>query len=215
MSIRFIDTNPRDPSQSVEFDTRLLEQSESAATPTEWLRLWECSEPIVVVGRATNAQQEVYVDRCQRQGIPIVQRPSGGAAVVAGPGCLMYSVILSLEHRPQLRMIDQAHEFVLGTVARALRNLDQRVEQSGVSDLTIDNLKFSGNSLRCKRDHLLYHGTILYDFRLEQISELLRMPPRQPDYRQQRDHESFVMNFPATANQIQVALKNEWLGSAT
>ena len=27
-------------------------------------------------------------------------------------------------------------------------------------------LKFSGNSLRVRRTHLLYHGTLLYDFSL-------------------------------------------------
>ena len=62
--------------------------------------------------------------------------------------------------------------------------------------------KFSGNSLRMKRTHLLYHGTLLYDFDLGLIEKCLRMPPRQPDYRNARPHGDFVMNVPATRQQL-------------
>ena len=46
------------------------------------------------------------------------------------------------------------------------------VARRGTSDLAIGELKFSGNSVRCKRDTLLYHGTMLYDFDLSLIDEL-------------------------------------------
>jgi lipoate-protein ligase A len=76
----------------------------------------------------------------------------------------------------------------------------------GTSDLVVESRKVSGNSLRCKRDHLLYHGTLLYDFDLTLIGELLRMPPRQPEYRAGRPHGQFVANLPVGADSLRRAL---------
>ena len=73
-----------------------------------------------------------------------------------------------------------------------------------------EDRKFSGNSLRCKREHLLYHGTILYNFPLELISRCLDLPPRQPAYRQQREHAAFVANFPATRDQLIACIQDAW-----
>jgi lipoate-protein ligase A len=76
----------------------------------------------------------------------------------------------------------------------------------GTSDLAIAGRKFSGNSLRCKRDHLLYHGTLLYDFDLTLLGRLLKMPPRQPPYRAGRSHGEFVTNLSLPRDQLVQAL---------
>ena len=46
------------------------------------------------------------------------------------------------------------------------------------------------------RGHLLYHGTVLYDFDIALIGRGLKVAPRQPEYRQGRDHHDFVTNVP-------------------
>jgi lipoate-protein ligase A len=84
------------------------------------------------------------------------------------------------------------------------------VAHRGTSDLAIGAEKFSGNSLRCKRRNLLYHGTLLYALDLPLLEQCLAMPPRQPDYRQNRSHGSFVTNFPADASALRHALQAAW-----
>ena len=64
---------------------------------------------MVVVGRSSQFRVEVRVDACRELGIPVLRRPSGGAAIVAGPGCLMYALVLSYQIRPQLRVLSEAH----------------------------------------------------------------------------------------------------------
>jgi lipoate-protein ligase A len=81
------------------------------------------------------------------------------------------------------------------------------VSLSGISDLTIRDHKFSGNSLRCKRDHLLYHGTILYGFPLENVARYLRTPPREPEYRAGRSHAEFLSNVPADPPTLQQSMR--------
>lgn len=196
--------------ENLALDEALLEEAEDGTGPAQILRLWESPQPAVVVGRASRVEREVQTDECLKRGIPVYRRASGGAAVVIGPGCLMYSVVLSYANFPQLRMIQHAHEHVLGTILDAITPFAPGARFQGTSDLTIDGRKFSGNSLRCKRDHLLYHGTLLYEFPLESISASLRMPPRRPDYRNDRSHDDFVVNLPITANDLRRALANEF-----
>jgi lipoate-protein ligase A len=198
------------PAENLALDEALLETAEEAVAPLEFLRLWEAPEPCVIIGRSSRHASEVRLEACRERGIPVLRRCSGGAAIVAGPGCLMYAVVLSYELRPALRLLDEAHRQILGVVADSLRALVPGVRHEGTSDLALDGRKFSGNSLRCKRSHLLYHGTLLYNFPLDLISECLASPPRQPDYRAGRPHESFVMNLPLACSEMRAALVSGW-----
>jgi lipoate-protein ligase A len=165
---------------------------------------------MVVVGRSSSVSAEVRRDTCRRRGVPILRRSSGGAAIVAAPGCLMYAAVLDLRLRPALRAVDLAHQFVLGTLVAALRPLVADVACAGTSDLAWRGRKVSGNSLRIKREHLVYHGTLLYDLPLELVDELLAIPPRQPDYRQGRAHGEFVANLPAPRSELFAAMVTAW-----
>jgi lipoate-protein ligase A len=184
--------------ENLALDEALLDEAEAAGRPCETLRLWEPAEPLVVVGRSSKIAVEVRLDACRELAIPVLRRISGGAAVVAGPGCLMYAVVLSYRLRPELRAVDRAHQLVLSTLAAALQPFAPGVQCRGISDLALGQRKVSGNSVRCKREHLLYHGTLLYNFRLDLIDRCLRMPPRQPDYRAGRGHAEFVANLPVS-----------------
>jgi lipoate-protein ligase A len=127
----------------------------------------------------------------------------------------MYGVVLSYTEKPELRMLDQAHAFVLSRIAGKLRDLGLAVAPRGTSDLVVGDRKFSGNSLRSKRDHFLYHGTILYDFALDLIGQLLRTPPRQPGYRAGRPHGDFVGNLPLSAPEIRSAIAAAFVAETT
>jgi len=204
--MRYLDLTLPTPAENLALDEALLEEAEMAARPLETLRFWETSENMAVVGRSSRVETEVHQNVCRELGIPILRRPSGGAAIVTGPGCLMYALVLSYQNHPGLRAIAQAHAFVLDTLAKALAPLATGVSFCGTSDLAVGNLKFSGNSMRCRRGHFLYHGTILYDFPLEMISRCLKTPPRMPDYRDGREHDLFLANLPLPAHSIKQAL---------
>jgi lipoate---protein ligase len=196
--------------ENLALDEALLEEAESSASPCETLRLWESRTNVVVVGRSSRIDEEVRRDACRRLDIPVLRRISGGAAVAAGPGCLMYALILNRAWHGGLATMDKVHRFVLGTFAKALEGMAPGVSCQGVSDLAVGGRKFSGNSVRCKRSHLLYHGTLLYNFPLDVIDRCLAMPPRQPEYRNSRPHVEFTRNFPARADDIRKALANAW-----
>jgi len=181
-----------DPSAQLALDEALLVAGRDA------LRVWQFVTPVVVAGRATRIDQEIERLLCHEHRIPILRRCSGGAAVVGGPGCLMYSIVLDLGAEAALRRIDAAHDYVMPRVLTA------------ICDLTWQNRQCSGNSLRITRDAVLYHGTILYDFDLTLVDRYLKMPPRQPDYRAGRVHRAFVTNVPIDADQFGHDLCDVW-----
>lgn len=233
------------PAENVALDEALLEWAE-ANSDAEFLRIWESPHPIVVAGRSSRIAQEVDSAACAERGIPIIRRSSGGAAIVTGPGCLMYAVVLSYAGRPELKDIGRAHRYVLERLTRTLNSYGLQTVRAGTSDLVIADgglrmadsqssdsqsairnrsvlplplgegneasvpRKFSGNSLRAKRTHFLYHGTLLYNFDLGLIATCLRMPSRQPEYRGARSHLDFVANLPLSRQQLIEALDAAW-----
>lgn len=205
-----LDLTLETPAANLALDEALLDTADEAGEPREVLRLWEAPCPLVVLGRASRVAAEVNEVACQTQGVPVLRRCSGGASVVVGPGCLMYSVVLSLRLRPQLQQISAAHCFALQTLGAAIRRLVPEVECQGTSDLTLGARKFSGNSLRVRRTHLLYHGTILYDFPLSLVAACLRPPPRQPVYRQGRPHGQFLINLPVPRTALLQTIAAAW-----
>jgi lipoate---protein ligase len=206
VSMRYLNLTLPTAAENLALDEAMLEEAEAGGEPIETLRLWEPQQPMVVIGRSSRVDAEVRLDVCRELGIPVLRRSSGGLAIVTAPGCLMYAVVLSYQIRPRLRSLDHAHRSVLGTLVSALAALRPGVECRGASDLAIGGRKFSGNSVRCRRNHFLYHGTLLYDFPLPLIERCLAMPPRMPDYRDNRPHEGFVMNLELPCEAIRRAL---------
>jgi lipoate-protein ligase A len=102
------------------------------------------------------------------------------------------------------RFIMEQHRLTLS------RLLGQPVRIQGSTDLTLDNLKFSGNAQRRKRHCLLFHGTFLLDLNLARVERYLAMPPRQPAYRAGRPHSQFLTHLSLPPTTIQEALREVW-----
>jgi lipoate-protein ligase A len=196
--------------EQVAIDEALLELAESTDEFPELIRIWEPSSPLVVIGRSSPIEIEVNLEYCSQHQIPVLRRCSGGQSIVTGPDCLMYAVLLDYRKRPQLRMLERAHEFVMTQMQAAIESIGVETTMQGTSDLTFNGKKFSGNALRCKKNWLVYHGTMLCGFDLETIFSCLRDPIRQPDYRAGRSHQEFLTNLPTTAEALGPAIVQQW-----
>ena len=125
------------PAANLALDEALLDAAEAEGPKAEVLRLWESPQPFAVLGRSSRVELEVDATECSARGIPVLRRSSGGAAIVAGPGCLMYAVVLSYDLRPEARGIHASHAYVLDRIAGALRSHVGTVERAGTSDLVL------------------------------------------------------------------------------
>jgi lipoate-protein ligase A len=175
------------------------------------LRFWQPAQCFVVVGYSNEVAREVNVAACRQAGLGIFRRCSGGGTVLQGPGCLNYSLVLSIDGHPDLASIAGANRLLMERQRAALAELLRRpVEVKGCTDLAIGGLKFSGNAQRRKRHALLFHGTFLLHFDLRQMDRFLQMPSREPDYREGRGHDRFLMNLDVPAPALKEALREAW-----
>src|SRR6267142_3791746 len=132
-----IDISANDAAANLALDEFLLDQNQ------EVLRFWECARPVVVAGRSGVIEEQVRVEACAADGVDVLRRCSGGGAVVLGPGCLNYSLVFSLEVRPEWRDVRRSFCDILNRMAQALG-----AAVCGQSDLVWQGRKVSGNSQR-------------------------------------------------------------------
>lgn len=197
------------PEENLACDEALLEWCENRRDG-EIVRFWESPKYFVALGYSNKVRTEVNQAACRRLAIPILRRPSGGGTVLQGPGCFNYSLILEI-HDGHSRNISSTNRYVMDRMKKALEPLlGPDIEIQGDTDLTFQSLKFSGNAQRRRRHFLLFHGTFLLRFDFDLIEKILRMPARQPDYRQDRSHPDFLMNLCLPAPLIRQAIQDEW-----
>lgn len=184
----------------------LLEREESPARGNI-LRVWKMDNLAVAMGSGGKINEEVFYAVCRREGVEVQRRSSGGGTVVVGPGCLLYTVVLDSEADPALGTIAGSYERILDPLAIGLSRPGRPVARKGISDLAVDDLKISGSAQQRKRRFVLHHGTLLLDMDLSHLARLLPQPPRQPDYRLDRDHGAFTTNLGLTEEEAVSALR--------
>jgi len=199
------------PAENIACDEALLHLCESGSMD-EVLRFWESSTPFVVVGYGNHVDVEVNRSACEKDGVAILRRCSGGGAVAQGPRCLNYSLVLQIDRHAELASITAANCHIMKRNAAAVSKLlGKKVSVEGYTDLALDGKKFSGNAQRRKRTHLLFHGTfLLAEFDLTLMSRYLNHPSREPDYRGTRTHDDFVASLALDSGQVKSALREEW-----
>jgi lipoate-protein ligase A len=208
--MKFADRTFASPEENLACDEVLLDLCEDGAGE-EILRFWEPKDYFVVLGYSNPAGTEARLGRCAEDGIPVLRRCSGGGTVLQGPRCLNYSLILSVSSRPELKRLGDSNQGIMERNRRALEELAGKpVAVQGVTDLTLGGRKFSGNAQRRRRNSLLFHGTVLFDFDFARVGRYLNHPSKEPDYRGRRDHGDFLAPFPSSAEAVKGALRRAW-----
>ena len=208
--MQFLDLTLSTPPENLACDEALLDLCEQNGEH-EILRFWESPQHFLVLGYSNKSATEVNLDSARRSGVPVLRRCTGGGAVLQGPGCLNYSLILRIPDSGALAHITDTNASLMLRHKEALRPiLGDTVEVRGTSDLALGALKFSGNAQRRKRKFLLFHGTILQNLDIELVERLLPTPSRQPDYRHNRPHREFLANVEVDSASLKLALRHQW-----
>lgn len=208
--MKYLELTFADPESNLACDEALLNLFDTEHIDDGLLRLWEPENFFVVLGHSNRIRAEANIPACVAAGIPILRRMSGGGAVVQGPGCLNYSLILDYKTH-DVGNIEAGFRYVLERHRQcfgALISDDIRID--GISDLTIAGRKFSGNAQYRKSRYVLVHGTFLLRFDLSMIDRCLHLPAKQPKYRENRPHIDFVANLDIDPNRMRSGLRDCW-----
>ena len=175
------------------------------------LRLWEATQPYVVLGYANRVRDEVNVEAAAAEQVPIYRRCSGGGCVLQNRGCLNYSLILPVSFHPRLESITETNCFIMQRNRSAVADATTlEVTIQGYTDLTLSGRNFSGNSQRRKIRWVLFHGTFLLAADFPLMERILLPPPRQPEYRQRRSHADFLACLPCPREKLGAAMRQMW-----
>jgi lipoate---protein ligase len=188
----------------------LLDARERESGPN-LLWFWEPRSFFVVGGYSRSLAADVDMNACLARHIPVLRRCSGGGTVLQGPGCLNYGLVLQMTPESPWHTISQSNAWIMNKQRQAVAPLLQRpVEIHGVTDLTLDNRKFSGNAQRRRRRFLMFHGCFLLQLDLSVVEAVLRPPSLQPQYRHGRTHGAFLVNLQVPAEAVKKTLRQAW-----
>ena len=166
---------------------RMVQGSEYAC------EIYEGHRVEVVLGRSSKIEEDVMVETCTDDGIPLLRRRGGGGTVVLSPG----TVILSIAGRSTLQYHLREHMNAVNRII--VDTLEQLGVDSpvirGISDITLGMKKILGSSLYRRKDLVLYQGSLLVNPDLSLMKRYLKQPRKQPAYRKDRSHEDFVTSL--------------------
>jgi lipoate---protein ligase len=199
-----------DPASLLAFEEAALDLAELESRPN-LLWFWEPTAYFVVLGFSRPIDGDVDLDACNIHRIPIFRRCTGGGTVLQGPGCLNYGMILAIQPDSPWQNISQTNAFIMERQRQALEHsLGAPVLIQGVTDLTLNDHKFSGNAQRRRKHHLLFHGCFLAGLNLAMTELALKRPAQQPSYRRDRSHRDFLSNLALKPAELKASLVRAW-----
>lgn len=134
------------------------------------LMLWE-SKDSVVVGKHQNAFAEINYPYLVEQRIPLIRRISGGGTVFHCKGNINITVLK--QSKDDNGYID--FKAFTNPLIEFLKEFNLETKFEGKNNLTVNGLKFSGNSAHIFKNKTLHHGTILFDAELSKIKKIINI----------------------------------------
>ncbi len=128
--------------------------------------------PTVVMGRNQVAHQEFDLDYCERHGIDVVRRKSGGGAIFADDRNIMWSLVTGAGD------VESIFKAYAEAVAAALSELGAPSSATGRNDIVLENGgKVCGNAFYHMAGRNIVHGTMLYDTNFDAMQRALKPAP--------------------------------------
>lgn len=138
------------------------------------LRLYTWLPSALSIGYFQGIHEEVDLDACQRHGVDVVRRISGGGAVYHDArGELTYSLVVPESTLPP--QVQQSCRRICSAIAAGLRHLGVDARFAPLNDVVVNGQKISGSAQTRRRGHLLQHGTVLLDVDVALMFSLLRV----------------------------------------
>ncbi|MEF3121648.1 biotin/lipoate A/B protein ligase family protein [Kocuria flava] len=140
------------------------------------LRLWDWTEPSVVIGSFQSLRNEVDPEGAARHGISVVRRVSGGGAMFMEAGnCITYSLYLPQTLVDGLSYAD-SYPFLDRWVMQAFQEMGLEAFYVPLNDIATEHGKIGGAAQkRFAGGGMVHHVTMSYDIDAEKMTEVLRI----------------------------------------
>ncbi len=164
--MKFIENNSIDPHYNLAFEEYIFKNLKSNE---EFVLLWR-NGPSIIVGKNQNTVEEINMEYVKENNINVVRRVTGGGAVYHDLGNLNFSFIVNSGSNDKIDF--KTYNI---PIIKALEKIGVNCELSGRNDIVIDGKKFSGIAQSIIKGRVLNHGTLLFDSKLETLSNALNV----------------------------------------
>jgi lipoate-protein ligase A len=142
----------------------------------EGLNLLSPGSPYFCIGYFQDVEQEVDVDFCRENDIPIFRREVGGGAVYLDGEQLFYQLIIHKDNPLAPAGKDAFYRKFLQAPIAAYRALGIPAEYKPVNDIVANGRKISGNGVAEIGEYIVFVGNLIVDFNYEMMTRVLRVP---------------------------------------
>ena len=179
---------------NMDFDAKMLANTIKSGIPA--LRFYGWSPACVSLGRNQDFSH-INADFCQKHGIGIVRRLTGGRALLHDRE-LTYSFTCRADFLKNGETVLQSYKEISGALIKGFEKLgicaafpeEKQKHASGVrfeycmslstgADLSFEGKKLVGSAQFRKEGCILQHGSILFDYKPEKISQIFGEEPQQ------------------------------------
>ncbi|MBX8630959.1 MAG: hypothetical protein J9259_00315 [Thermoplasmata archaeon YP2-bin.285] len=133
-------------------------------------------KPFANVGFHQEALEEIDIDYCTRNSIPVVRRLIGGGAIADGPWEEDYFFITSLDSPVTSGTIGDYYGRMLEPVAAVLGRFGVYASRQGLNDLAVNGRKISANGAVDIEGARVLTGDILLDLDINIMAGILKVP---------------------------------------
>ncbi len=188
------------PPGSATVNEDLLAGYERTRVPA-W-RIYEPRGVSVVLGAGRRGKGDVIEKNACDDGVPLLARKGGGGTVVLSPGMVVLAVVTEVLSPFRNREYASA---INGWIREALAGLGvSGVEERGISDLALGDVKIAGTSIFRRRLILFYQASLLVANDIGLFGRYLTYPSSAPDYRAGRGHDAFCTTLRRAGYDVQV-----------
>lgn len=180
------------------FDQLQLEEALLRTSSENWVIVNEGSSPAIVMGIGGKIEQLINVNHLAKKPIPLIRRFSGGGTVVVDSETIFVTLIF----QNKCVQVDPYPVPIMNWTEELYRPLFGPLFHLKENDYCYGQLKFGGNAQSITKGRWLHHTSLLWNFK-EDLMTYLKIPKRQPSYRNQRSHKDFLTPLSAQFSSIE------------
>lgn len=128
------------------------------------------NEPSIVVGKHQNALSEINLEYVRKNNIKVARRLSGGGTVFHDFGNLNFCFIQTARDKNLINF----SKFIEPIVS-FLQGIGVDAKAGAKNDILIEGFKISGNAEHIFKQRILHHGTLLFNSKLDSLSEAIKV----------------------------------------
>lgn len=133
--------------------------------------------PYVSIGYFQDAEQEVDLNYCREQGLPIIRREVGGGTVYLDHNQIFYHVIWNRDNPQFPKKISEIYQYLSALPVETYGEFGIKAEFREVNDIvTAEGRKIAGLGGADIADSMVFVGSLILDFDYETMTRAIRAP---------------------------------------